>query len=169
MAQEKARFVYSFAGLAGLAGLAALAGCTQAPKPAAPEARRLPPHAGPPPAQFCQVAPFTVADGGSAGVAMTVSNEGGFCAATLTTSAGKPFDAPLVTTMPQNGTPAVWRYDGKTSVEYVPNAGFTGSDSFVTKLKIAGKPGYTTLTISITVQAAGQAAAQATAGAAAAK
>lgn len=103
------------------------------------------------------VAPFSVADGGSATVNMTLVNDGGYCAARATAGSGKPFDAPLVPVPPSHGTAAVWRYDGKTSVEYVPDAGFAGSDQFVTKLIIAGKPGYTTLTVAVTVLAPGTA------------
>ena len=120
-----------------------------APPPPPPQA---PPHYGPPMASLCQVAPFTVSDGGTANVTMAISNDGGYCAARLITAAGKPFDAPLVSVQPSNGTAAVWKYDGKTSVEYVPNSHFTGSDQFVTKLKIAGKPGYTVLNIAVTVK-----------------
>ena len=131
-----------------------LAGCQpKAPPPqAAPPP--LPPHAGPPPAATCQVAPFTVPDGGAATVAVTVSNEGGYCAAKLTASSGKPFDAPLVPAsgMPLHGTPYVTKYNGQTSVEYTPERGFVGHDSFVVKLILRGKPGYTTLNMSVTVQ-----------------
>jgi hypothetical protein len=132
--------------------LAGLAACTPAPLPPPPVVvRRAPPHFGPPKAADCTVAPFFVADGGAAVVNMTMGNDGGYCAATLITSAAKPFDAALVTMMPYNGTPAVWKYDGKTSVEYVPNAGFSGIDHFTIELLIAGKPGMTTLNVTVNV------------------
>ena len=67
----------------GLAFGLLLQGCekpvTIPPPPPAP----LPPHAGPPPARLCTVSPFSVKDGGSANVEMVVSNEGGYCAATV--------------------------------------------------------------------------------------
>ncbi len=129
-----------------------VAGCQPpaAPPPAAPPP--LPPHAGPPPAAVCQVAPFSVPDGGTTNVSLTVSNEGGYCAAKLTAANGNPFDAPLVPVLPLHGTPRVIKYNGQTSVEYTPNAGYTGHDSFVVKLILRGKPGYTTLNMSVTVQ-----------------
>ena len=129
-----------------------LAACQPKAPPPAAALPPLPPHAGPPPAATCQVTPFTVSDGGTATVAVTVSNEGGYCAAKLTASSGKPFDAPLVTAMPLHGTPYVTKYNGQTSVEYTPETGFAGHDSFVVKLILRGKPGYTTLNMSVTVQ-----------------
>ncbi len=94
--------------------------------------------------------PFKVADGGSATVEMTVSNEGGYCATTLTAASGQPYDAPLVPVLPEHGTPRVIKYNGKTSVEFVPSVGFIGHDSFVVHLLVRGKPGYATLNMSLT-------------------
>ncbi len=126
-----------------------------APKPAEPAPPPPPPppppHIGPPAAETCVVAPFHVADGGTAAVDMTVSNEGGYCAATLTTAAGQPYDAPLIHAMPDHGTPRVVRYNGKTSVEYVPGAGFTGHDHFTVALIEKGSQADTTLNVSVTV------------------
>ncbi len=129
---------------------AALVGCAkpEAPPPAPPPTA-LPPHAGPPPAAQCSVNPFSVRDGGTANVVMSVSNEGGYCAATLTTEGGVPFAAPLVPVAPLHGIPRVVRYNGKTSVEYAPQPGFVGHDSFIVKLIVRGKPGYTTLNMSV--------------------
>jgi hypothetical protein len=95
-----------------------LQGCAQPPAPPPPPPPPpLPHHAGPPPAKTCTVAPFSVKDGGTADVQMTVSNEGGYCAATLTAASGQPFDAPLVPVPPLHGVPRVVKYNGKTSVE----------------------------------------------------
>ncbi len=132
---------------------ALLAGCAkpEAP-PALPPPAPLPPHAGPPPAAQCSVSPFSVKDGGTADVTMSVSSEGGYCAATLVTEGGVPFAAPLVPVAPLHGIPRVVRYNGRTSVEYTPQPGFVGHDSFVVKLIVRGKPGYTTLNLSVTVK-----------------
>ena len=129
-----------------------LAGCQpKAPPPVAEAPPPLPPHAGPPPATSCKVAPFHVTDGGAAPVSMSVSNEGGYCAATLTASSGKPYDAPLVPVLPLHGKPHVVKYNGQTSVEYRPAEGFVGHDSFVVKLIVKDQPGYTTLNMSVDV------------------
>jgi hypothetical protein len=132
---------------------AALAGCAKPPPPPVVEAPpALPPHLGPPPAASCTVAPFHVADGGTAAISMIVSNDGGYCAATLTTAAGAPFDAPLEPQTPAHGTAAVVQYNHKTSVEYVATPGYVGHDAFTTELIIKGQPGYTTLNVSVDVQ-----------------
>lgn len=85
---------------------------------------------------------------------MTLNNDGGYCAARFTAANGKPYDAPLIpgVAQPLHGTPHVIKYNGKTSVEYIPNAGFTGHDHFAVRLIRKGVPGYTTLNVSITVQ-----------------
>jgi hypothetical protein len=128
-----------------------LVGCAKPPAPVVEAPAPLPPHLGPPPAANCTVAPFHVADGGTADVAMSVSNDGGFCAATLVTGSGVPYDAPLVPEKPLHGEDSVVQYNGKTSVEYSSNAGFVGKDRFVVKLIVKGQPGYTTLNVSVDV------------------
>ncbi len=144
--------VSSILPLVGLGAL--LAGCSKPPAPVT-EAPPLPPHLGPPPAANCTVAPFHVADGGTADVVMSVSNDGGYCAASLTDAAGQPFDAPLVPEKPLHGEDSVVQYNGKTSVEYTGNSGFVGRDRFVVKLIVKGQPGYTTLNVSVDVHAVG--------------
>lgn len=128
-----------------------LASCAPPPKPPPPPPPPLPPHLGPPPAAACNVAPFEVADGGSAKIAMSVSNEGGYCAATLTAASGKPFDAPLLHQPPHHGSARVVKYNGRTSVEYTPVAGYAGTDSFEVRLIVKGQPGYTTLDVTAKV------------------
>ena len=56
---------------------------------------------------------------------------------------------------------------GKTSINYAPNAGFTGTDHFSVRLLVRGTPGYTTLNVAATVLPKG--AALPSAGAAPAK
>ncbi len=139
-----------------LASMLALASCAHPPPPPPPPPP-LPPHLGPPAAAECSVAPFKVIDGGTMDVQMTMSSEGGYCAATLTAANGKPFDAPLEPVPPRFGHARVIRYNGKTSVEYTPRGGFTGTDSFTVRLIERGQAGYTTLNVRVTVQAPGTA------------
>ena len=141
-----------------------LAGCA-APKPPPavvappPPPPPPPPHIGGPAAGTCDVPVFGVADGGITPLTMRVSNEGGYCAARLVASNGKPFDSYLLPIEPEHGTAKITRYDGKTSLEYTPNTGYVGKDSFTTKLIIKGRDRYTTLTVNVTVQAPGTPAA----------
>ncbi len=135
--------------------LGLLSGCQKPPGPVADAPPPLPPHLGPPPAVSCAVAPFHVADGGTASVSMTMSNEGGFCAASLTAGNGQPYDAPLVPTRPMHGDETVVKYNGKTSIEYAVKPGYVGHDSFVVRLILRGQSGYTTLNVGVDAQATG--------------
>ena len=135
-----------------------LAGCAKPPVPVAEAPEQLPPHLGPPPAALCTVAPFHVADGGTTAVSMVISNDGGFCAASLTAGNGQPYDAPLVRNKPLHGDETVVRYHGKTSVEYSARPGYVGHDAFDVRLILKGQPGYTTLNVSVDVQPVGAAA-----------
>jgi hypothetical protein len=144
------RIVSPFAAVIGVASF--LLGCAKPPVPVVEPPPPLPPHLGPPPAASCIVAPFHVADGGTANIAMTISNDGGYCAAALTASSGKPFDAPLVPQKPAHGDDSVVEYNGKTSIEYTASQGYVGHDGFTVKLILKGQPGYTTLNVSVDVQ-----------------
>jgi len=139
-----------FATVIGMGGL--LSGCAKSPVPVVEAPPALPPHLGPPPAASCIVAPFHVADGGTADIGMTVSNDGGYCAAALTSANGKPFDAPLVPQKPLHGDDSVVEYNGKTSIEYTAKPGYVGHDAFTVKLILKGQPGFTTLNVAVDVQ-----------------
>jgi hypothetical protein len=131
-----------------------LSACQKPPVPVVEAPRQLPAHLGPPPAATCIVTPFKVSDGGTVSVAMTISNDGGYCAAALTNNAGQPYDAPLVPARPAHGDDSVVQYDSKTSIEYIAHAGYVGPDTFTVHLINKGQPGYTTVTLNITVQPA---------------
>jgi hypothetical protein len=149
----QARSLAAFLSLGAL-----LAGCAKPPPPVVEAPPPLPPHLGPPPAATCVVAPFKVADGGTAAVNMKISNDGGYCAATLTAASGQPFDAPLVPAKPAHGDEEVVKYNGKTSVEYVAKPGYVGPDAFVVHLIVKGQPGFTTLNVAVDVVGAPAAA-----------
>lgn len=136
--------------------IVALAGCEKPPPPAPPPPPPPPPppHVGPPPAVRCDVSPVDLPDGGAAAVTLTLSNEGGYCAVALTGTGGKPFDAPLLSTLPKHGVVKVIRYNGKNSVEYVPATGYVGADAFTVRFIRAGKPGYAVLSATVTIAGA---------------
>ncbi|MFX8976553.1 hypothetical protein ABTN19_19390, partial [Acinetobacter baumannii] len=78
-------------------------------------------------------------------------NDGGYCAAAFTAQNGQPYDAPLLMLRPRHGSVAVVRYNGKTSVEYIPSPAYAGPDRFTVRLILRGKPGYTTVNGNVTV------------------
>ena len=148
-----ASLAHRIAAYGALSAAAALAGCAKPPAPVAEAPTPLPPHQGSP-AALCTVAPFHVADGGTATVSMVISNDGGYCAASLTAGNGRPFDAALVHSKPLHGDNMVQRYNGKTSVEYTAKQGYVGRDSFPVQLILKGQTGYTTLQVDVDVQPA---------------
>lgn len=132
-----------------------LASCANPPPPPPPAPPPPPPHLGPPPAAACSVAPFTIKDGATNVIQMTLGNDGGYCAAQFTAENGRPYDAPLEPVPPRGGHARVIKYNGKTSVEYTPNPGFAGHDALTIRLIERGRPGYTTVNVQVTVQALG--------------
>ncbi len=131
-----------------LLGLAAVAldGCAQN-KPAA-QSTRLYAIDQSGAAKSCAVspAPVVVADGKTTEVAMTVGNDGGWCAITVDQN-GKPFTAGLLATRAKHGRPYVHTVGDATRIDYTPDAGFAGSDSFTIRLT----PGDAMVKVTVTV------------------
>ncbi len=128
-----------------------LVGCAAPPPPPPAPPPPPPPHLGPPQAANCTASPVNLPDGGSGTATISLSNDGGYCAVSLTDAAGQPFDAGIEPVQPAHGTAVIVKYAGKTSIEYVPVGGYAGSDAFTVKLILKGQPGYTTLNVAVTV------------------
>ena len=84
-------------------------------------------------AKTCVAPAATPPDGQNVLVQMQVSNEGGWCGAPVT-HAGVPFDSYLLVTRPNHGHVFAHRVGGSTRIDYTPDAGFTGTDSFAVRL-----------------------------------
>jgi hypothetical protein len=76
-----------------------------------------------------------------------MKNDGGWCAITVTRG-GKPFDSSLVTARPAHGTVLVHKVGDTTRIDYTPDRGYAGSDSFSVKLI----PGDSSIRVTVTVQ-----------------
>lgn len=125
----------------------ALAACETAPPP--------PPAPTRPPArvfegdlqgaaQRCEVqAPAVLSTTAANQARMTVRNEGGWCGLPLSRSAQPnepaPFAAGLLTTRPTHGRVGIKTVGDVTRVDYTPDPGYAGPDSFVVKL-LPGNP-----------------------------
>ncbi len=119
---------------ASLLGLALLQGC--APKPQIVEAAPPSPDLyGRMKAAGCEVTPIVLRDGGESSTTMTVTNDGGYCAAAVADTAGRPFEVGLVTATPVHGKPLIHTVGARTEIDYAPATGFTGSDSFIVQLR----------------------------------
>ena len=97
-------------------------------------------------AKSCVTSGADVSGGKAATATMTVGNDGGWCGVTIS-QAGKPFNAGLVQTRAQHGQLNVHSVGDNTRVDYIPDPGFTGTDSFAVKLV----PGNPVLTVNVTV------------------
>jgi len=85
-------------------------------------------------------------------VAMTVGNDGGWCGVRVSRPGPAPFDAGLLVDRPNHGRVQVHSVGDWTRVDYTPDPGFAGTDSFAVRLL----PGSTTLRVNATVQAGQQ-------------
>lgn len=85
-------------------------------------------------AKVCDVGKVSpVADAGSE-AAMKLASDGGWCAITVHQEGPKPYQAGLLTTRPEHGNVLIHEVGDDTRIDYTPDKGFAGSDSFAVKL-----------------------------------
>jgi len=130
----------------GLAALVALAGCAEGG--AGPGGSRVfyaDTQGG---AKSCATTPARVSlsNGGSTDVAMNVGNDGGWCGVSVSRFVG-PYSAGLMVQRPNHGKVYVHTVGNATRVDYTPDPGFGGTDSFAVKLI----PGDATMRVAVTV------------------
>lgn len=116
------------------AGLAVLGGCAQAPQTAAPGARTyaVDMQGG---ARVCN-ATQNVTLGPAQPVEAQVSlvNDGGWCGISVARPGPQPYVAGLVTARPSNGRVHIRAVGDRTRVDYIPDPGFAGTDSFAVRM-----------------------------------
>lgn len=83
-------------------------------------------------ARMCVASPAAPADGQTVRAQMQVSNEGGWCGITATRN-GAAFDSYLLVTRPAHGRVFAHRVGANTRIDYFPDAGYTGTDSFAVR------------------------------------
>lgn len=88
-------------------------------------------------ARTCTTTEASPADGQNIQVPVQMSGEGGWCGITLTRG-GVAFDSYLLVVRPQHGKVFAHHVGTKTRIDYTPDAGFTGADSFTVKLVPGG-------------------------------
>ena len=98
-------------------------------------------------AAVCAVPDVTVANGKETATTMTVGNDGGWCGVTLG-QLGHPYASALLSVRPAHGKVYVHPVGDATRVDYTPDRGFTGSDSFAVRLI----PGDGVLQVGVTVK-----------------
>ncbi len=89
-------------------------------------------------AKSCTVQKIAPQDGQQTETTMTVGNDGGWCGLYLQMPGPKPYDAGLLTARPAHGDVLVHEVGDNTRIDYTPDRGFAGSDSFAVKLLPGG-------------------------------
>jgi hypothetical protein len=84
-------------------------------------------------AKTCVAPTASPPDGQGIVAQIQVSNEGGWCGMTVTRG-GVPYESYLLVTHPSHGKVFAHRVGTSTRVDYTPDTGFTGTDSFAIKL-----------------------------------
>ena len=90
---------------------------------------------------------LSLAPGKPTEATITVGNDGGWCAVTVSQADDKPYDVGLVTTRPAHGRLLVHTVGDDTRIDYTPETGFAGSDAYAVRLV----PGRVVLSVKVTV------------------
>lgn len=115
---------------------ALLAGCAEPPPPASGNRLYAIDQTGA--ARQCRTGPVTLSAGKATTAAMTVGNDGGWCAISVN-AAGQPYSAGLLTTPAQHGKVYVHAVGDATRIDYTPDRGYAGADAFMITL-LPGRP-----------------------------
>jgi hypothetical protein len=97
-------------------------------------------------AKTCVVPKPTLTPGKEASATMQVGNDGGWCGITVAQD-GQPYSAGLLTQAPGHGKVYIHPVGDATRIDYTPDPGYSGADSFVVTLL----PGDPTLRVNATV------------------
>ena len=102
-------------------------------------------------AHTCTVSPLAPAmsAGKNSSATMALSNDGGWCAVSTHQDGPAPFTAGLLTTRPEHGKVFVHSVGDETRLDYTPEAGYGGNDTFAVTLI----PGDETVQVTATVAA----------------
>ena len=87
-----------------------------------------------------------LADGKETSLAMTVGNDGGWCAISVGRN-GSPYSLGLLTARPTHGQVYIHSVGDNTRIDYTPDPRYVGPDSFTARLV----PGDAVLRVSVTV------------------
>ncbi|MDR3531472.1 MAG: hypothetical protein P4L90_13095 [Rhodopila sp.] len=126
-----------------------LAACSQPPQGAAGSKLRVYAADLSGAAKTCEVPQVTPAAGKTTEVPIKVGNDGGWCGIRVHQDSLKPFDVGLLSARPAHGDVLIHQVGDDTRIDYTPDRGFTGSDSFAVKLI----PGDDTIHAVVTVTA----------------
>jgi hypothetical protein len=89
-------------------------------------------------AKSCVVPKIKLDAGKEFSASMQLGNDGGWCGITVALD-GKPYSAGLLTQAPEHGNVYIHPVGDDTRIDYTPDMGFSGADTFVVTL-LPGKP-----------------------------
>ncbi|MBV8590768.1 MAG: hypothetical protein JO212_12060 [Acetobacteraceae bacterium] len=90
-------------------------------------------------AKSCTVPKVSLVPGQARDVAISVGNDGGWCAVTVAQPGPSPYDVGLLVTRPGHGKVYVHTVGDETRIDYTPDPGYTGADHFAVRFE-PGEP-----------------------------
>ena len=120
--------------LTPILALAAVGALLQAcsPKPAGPQVRLFEADFKGA-AKTCETPKPATIPGKTIDTPLKVGSDGGWCGLSVS-NGGHPFDTELLTAAPAHGKVYVHKVGNDTRIDYTPEAGFTGTDTFTVQL-----------------------------------
>jgi hypothetical protein len=101
-------------------------------------------------APSCEAHEIAPAAGQTIEATMKLANDGGWCGLPAHQDGRKPFDAGLLAVRPGHGSVLIHEVGDNTRIDYTPDRGFAGTDSFAVKLI----PGDAKVNVAVVVTAA---------------
>jgi hypothetical protein len=96
----------------------------------------------------CKVSPnISLTAGKQTDATMAVGNNGGWCAISVAQPGPHPYNAGLLTARPAHGKVYIHTVGDNTRIDYTPDSGFAGADSFTATLL----PGNAAIRVAVTV------------------
>ncbi len=97
-------------------------------------------------AKSCEVSTPSLTDAKTSTATMKLANDGGWCAIKVAQSGSRPFATGLLTARPTHGKVFIHQVGDDTRIDYTPDRGFAGTDSFSVKLL----PGESVIRVAVT-------------------
>jgi hypothetical protein len=85
-------------------------------------------------AQSCEAHELAPIAGQTTDATIKLANDGGWCGLQAHQDGPKPFDAGLLAVRPTHGSVLIHEVGDDTRIDYTPDRGFVGTDSFAVKL-----------------------------------
>ncbi|HVY18075.1 MAG TPA: hypothetical protein VHB27_22845 [Rhodopila sp.] len=98
-------------------------------------------------AKQCQTPSISPVPGKTTEASITVGNDGGWCGLSVHQDGPKPYDAGLLTARPNHGTVMVHSVGDSTRIDYTPDRGYVGPDTYSVSLL----PGSAAVKVVVTV------------------